>query len=275
MGNQPYHDGDLPLAEVVSHLGDGVSTSSPPPGRITKALEDRLADGDAAVALTVARRMSSTFDAARLAAKTVDGDVRVMDTETAAGAEGLVVLEAASVRGGRRRRRRGGTGGPLGDRPGPARRHRRHARPSRRRRPGSRGRGPGRAIPQRAAPLRVPSRAGHVHCGPRSRVTPRSTASSGSGAGPSSPVRHCTSLCCTVTTPSGPRRCSTACEPRWSRRAAFVAEFSTVMIAHTGPDLVGLAWWWKPEAADQTAGDASSAQSTASATGSSAGGENA
>jgi fatty acid-binding protein DegV len=27
---------------------------------------------------------------------------------------------------------------------------------------------------------------------------------------------------------------------------AFVAPFSTVMVAHTGPDLVGLSWWWDP-----------------------------
>jgi fatty acid-binding protein DegV len=26
----------------------------------------------------------------------------------------------------------------------------------------------------------------------------------------------------------------------------LVLEFSEVMIAHTGPGLVGLAWWWQP-----------------------------
>jgi DegV family protein with EDD domain len=29
---------------------------------------------------------------------------------------------------------------------------------------------------------------------------------------------------------------------------AFVAEFSAVMISHTGPDLAGLAWWWEDPA---------------------------
>jgi fatty acid-binding protein DegV len=26
----------------------------------------------------------------------------------------------------------------------------------------------------------------------------------------------------------------------------LVLEFSSVMVAHTGPGLVGLAWWWQP-----------------------------
>src|SRR5205823_5296217 len=45
--------------------------------------------------------------------------------------------------------------------------------------------------------------------------------------------------------------------------SAFVARFSTVMIAHTGPELVGLAWWWEQQ--DQDRADASD-QSTASMT---------
>ena len=50
---------------------------------------------------------------------------------------------------------------------------------------------------------------------------------------------------------------------------AFVAEFSTVMVAHTGPDLVGLAWWWEPVPAGGAQVSApdpvgASAQSTAS-----------
>ena len=27
---------------------------------------------------------------------------------------------------------------------------------------------------------------------------------------------------------------------------SFVGEFSPVMVAHTGPGLIGLAWWWEP-----------------------------
>jgi fatty acid kinase fatty acid binding subunit len=32
------------------------------------------------------------------------------------------------------------------------------------------------------------------------------------------------------------------CEPA----TAFVGDFSSVMVAHTGAGLVGLAWWWNP-----------------------------
>ncbi len=57
---------------------------------------------------------------------------------------------------------------------------------------------------------------------------------------------------------------------------AFVAEFSTVMIAHTGPNLAGLAWWWEPrdDAQDREA-DSAMTQSTASQTGPRAASENA
>jgi fatty acid-binding protein DegV len=30
---------------------------------------------------------------------------------------------------------------------------------------------------------------------------------------------------------------------------AFVGSFSPVMVVHTGPGLVGLAWWWEAEPA--------------------------
>jgi DegV family protein with EDD domain len=33
-------------------------------------------------------------------------------------------------------------------------------------------------------------------------------------------------------------------------RTAFVASFGSVMVVHTGPGLIGLAWWWEPATAD-------------------------
>src|SRR5204863_10008417 len=50
---------------------------------------------DGALVLTIAHSMSSTFDAARTAVGLVGDRARVLDTATAAGAQGLVVLEAA------------------------------------------------------------------------------------------------------------------------------------------------------------------------------------
>jgi DegV family protein with EDD domain len=95
LGGISYRDGDLSLTELLSRVDEGVTTSAPSPGEVAKAIEDRLGD-DGVLVLTIAGTMSGTFHAARLAGSLVDGNVRVVDTETAAGAEGLVVLAAAA-----------------------------------------------------------------------------------------------------------------------------------------------------------------------------------
>jgi len=97
IGGVPHPDGALPITEVVARVGEGISTSGPSPGEVLKAVEGR--EGDVLV-LTVSRQMSSTFKAASAAARMVGGRVRVVDTGTAAGAEGLVVLAAARAAAG-------------------------------------------------------------------------------------------------------------------------------------------------------------------------------
>jgi len=96
LGGISYRDGDLSLAELLSRLDEGVTTSAPSPGEVAKAVEESLGD-DGVLVLTIAGTMSGTFHAAHVASSLVDGAVRVFDTETAAGAEGLVVLAAALV----------------------------------------------------------------------------------------------------------------------------------------------------------------------------------
>jgi fatty acid-binding protein DegV len=44
------------------------------------------------------------------------------------------------------------------------------------------------------------------------------------------------------------KRLLDAVEDESSPSTAFLGEFSSVMVAHTGPGLVGLAWWWEPGA---------------------------
>ena len=44
LGGISYHDGDLDLAELLSRLGEGVTTSAPSPGEVAKAVEERLGD---------------------------------------------------------------------------------------------------------------------------------------------------------------------------------------------------------------------------------------
>jgi DegV family protein with EDD domain len=104
LGGQPIRDGELSLEEVVGRLGEGLTTSGPTPGEFAEAIA-RADTGDGVVVLTLSQEMSSTHDSARLATQLVEDDqVTLIDTGTAAGAEGLVVLAAsrAAAAGGSR-----------------------------------------------------------------------------------------------------------------------------------------------------------------------------
>jgi DegV family protein with EDD domain len=94
IGDTVYPDGQLGLDEVMSRVGEGVSTSGTNPGEFLEAIEP--IDGDVIV-LTISAQMSSTYEAARTAARLGGGRARVIDTRTAAGGQGLVVLAAAEA----------------------------------------------------------------------------------------------------------------------------------------------------------------------------------
>src|SRR5437016_4851704 len=98
LGGEDHPDGALSPEHVVARAHDGVSTSAPSPGEFLAILEPLAADG--AVVVTVASEMSGTYKSAWLAANTLDGAVRVVDSQTAAGAEGLVALSAARAAAG-------------------------------------------------------------------------------------------------------------------------------------------------------------------------------
>lgn len=94
IGGQSVREGERPLSEL---LGDErVSTSGPAPGEFADAIEPRLTD-DGVLVLTIASTMSGTHEAATVAARQLGDRVRVVDTATAAGAEALVVLAAATA----------------------------------------------------------------------------------------------------------------------------------------------------------------------------------
>lgn len=95
VGDDVFRDGEVDPEALLARTDQRVSTSAPTPGDVAKVLEDGLATADAAVVLTVSSAMSATFDAARLAADAIDAEVRVVDTGTAAGGEGLVAVAAA------------------------------------------------------------------------------------------------------------------------------------------------------------------------------------
>ena len=244
IGERSYADGDLPLEEVVARLDDGVKTSAPSPGEWSAAFERALAGADRAVVLTVSAAMSSTYGAARLAASDFGSRVEVIDTGTAAGAEGLVALAAAQV---------AGNGGN----------------------PPSVIHAASRVVDQvkLVATMdsldqlvrggRVPSLAGWA--GRRLGVNPLFEFAHGQVH----PLRPAFSQAAALdrlvhaVSSSAPDRRAVlrvaalhAVAPHLagelvarlrattSRLDAYVASFSPVMVAHTGAGLVGLAWWW-------------------------------
>lgn len=98
IGEDSFRDGEMPLAELVARGDEPFSTAAPSPGEFATAMKS-AADEGPVVVLTVAATMSSTHDAAMLAARDVGPDVTIIDTQTAAGAQGLVVLAAARAAG--------------------------------------------------------------------------------------------------------------------------------------------------------------------------------
>jgi DegV family protein with EDD domain len=253
IGASSMHDGDLSLEEVLARIDEGITTSAPTPGEFELALEETGID-DGALILTIAGTMSSTVQSANLAAQSLDAErVHVLDTGTAAGAEGLVVLAAAEAaaagmslpeveavarhvaarvhlvatiadldrlaKSGRVPDAAAWAGRWLGLQPmfefrdGGA-----HAlRPSR-----SRAKALDRIFESwmRSAPGRSPGNADGCYVAALHALSPEHA------EGLLDRVHDATS----VTT-------------------SFVGSFSPVMLAHTGPGLVGLAWWWEGSSA--------------------------
>jgi DegV family protein with EDD domain len=235
------HEGEMTLEDVLTH--PEVKTSGPSPGEFAAVIEEQLARADAVVVLTIAAEMSSTHEAAVLGARGAGGDVRVVDTRTAAGAEALVVLAAADaaargasiddviaaaeeaipqmrlvatlpsldhlVRGGRVPNIAGWAGNVLGIAPLFEFRDG-HARPLR------------PALGTEVAYDRIVSR------WRRDRVP---------GA-----ALHVAALHANAPT-DAQRLLDRVCEQA-EPKTSFLGEFGTVMVAHTGPGLVGLAWRW-------------------------------
>ena len=235
------HEGEFALAELVGRAD--VKTSGPTPGEFETAARDHLgADGE--VICTVASTMSATYDSAVLGTRVLGDHVRVVDTGTAAGAEALVVLAAADA---------AARGAPLEEVVAVARRacsevrlmatlpdleHLVHSG----RVPGIAGRAgrllgiatifefrSGRARPLRPA-LGVPAALDRIVAAVRRDRRP--------GA-----VLHVAALHADAEAAAADLLdlASATLQPV----TAFVASFGSVMIVHTGPGLIGLAWRWE------------------------------
>lgn len=96
IGADSYSDDQVTLEEVVARLAEGIKTSGPSPGAFVDAIE-AVQGPDGVLVLTVSERMSSTYQSARVAAQGFGASVTALDTRTAVGGEGLVVIAAAQA----------------------------------------------------------------------------------------------------------------------------------------------------------------------------------
>ncbi len=245
LGGRPYRDGELSLEEVLRRIraGESFSTSGPSPGDVLRVIEDH-AGPDGAVVLTVARRLSSTHEAARAAARLAGSPVRVVDSAAAVGAQALVVLAAAE---------RARAGASLEEVEAVARhvagRVRLVARLVTLEWLARGGRVPGAAawagrwlglrplIQLRGGSIR-PLRPARSEEAARARMVAMVRRTQPRGGRLHVVALH-------ALAPEGARDLLDAVRVEWEPASALVSPFGPVIVAHTGPDLVGLAWWWE------------------------------
>jgi DegV family protein with EDD domain len=246
IGGESVREGDVPLESLLDRLD--VTTSGPTPGEFEHAIKERMQQPgvDTVVVCTIASTMSSTYEAAVLGAEAAGGPVRVVDTTTAAGAQGLVVLAAAKA----------ADQGRSGDEVEAVARD-----------------VIGRVRLDAMVPNldhlvrsgRVPGIAGWA--GRRLGIAPLFEFRGG-GAHPLRPARGADAALDRIVSrcrrsrvdharlhvaalhahaPETAERLLAAVTEEIEPATAFSAPFGTVMIVHTGPGLAGLAWWWEPE----------------------------
>jgi DegV family protein with EDD domain len=224
--------------------GVRVTTSAPSPGAFDAAFRACFdAGADGVVVLTVAGSMSATHHAATVAAAGFGDRCRVVDTQTAAGGQGLVVLAAAAAaRGG------GGLDEVARSAERVAGRIRLVAMVPRLEHLVRSGRVPaivGRAGDALGVHPLFELRAGSVERmrpalsadAALERMLARFARSRVAGAHARVAVLH-------ASAPAQAAGLQTRVEADGDVADVFVGAFGAVMEAHTGPGLVGLAWWW-------------------------------
>lgn len=245
IGGREVLENEVTVEEVVDRFDEGVTTAGPTPGDFLAAYE-ALPEGDDVLVLTVAESLSSTAGAAALAAREWGGPVRVVSTGSAAGAQGLIVLHAAraasagldvdaveaAARAAMARVRLVATldtldwlvkGGRVPSIAGAATNALR-VRPVIELRPG------GKVSPLRPAFGRDASIERVLHHWRRTRVDGHRLHVAALHALAEGDARRLLDRVCAEVEPA----------------TAFVTSFTTIMVAHTGPGLCGLAWWWEP-----------------------------
>lgn len=96
--------GDLPYSAIADRLASGgtpPTTGAPSPGTYAELARELLATHDGVLVVCPSSDLSATFQSARLGAtETGDDRVLVLDSKTAAAGQGLVAMEAARVASG-------------------------------------------------------------------------------------------------------------------------------------------------------------------------------
>jgi DegV family protein with EDD domain len=238
-------DPAIPLADVLARAGPGVHTSAPSPGEFLEVLEPL---GDGVVVVTVAGHVSASYKSAWIAGRQLgDRTVRVVDSHTAAGAQALVVIAAAET---------AAAGEPL-----------------------ARVEAEARTVARRVRLVATLPGLDHLA---RSGRVPGIAASAGrllglhplfafepGGVRKLRPARSRTAAlerivgACLADRPSAGAALHAAAlhalaeddaaallgrlQARTTAVRTFTAEFTAAMAAHTGPGVVGLAWWWDDE----------------------------
>ncbi len=89
---------EMAITGAAASAGGGPSTAAPAPGAFLEAIQ-RAERGSGVVVITVARRLSASYEAARAAAEVAGGSSRVLvvDSGSATTGEGLVALAAANA----------------------------------------------------------------------------------------------------------------------------------------------------------------------------------
>lgn len=237
----------ISLDEVLAHLAQGVHTAGPTPAAFLDAYE-RADHGGGVLAVTVASGLSSTFATARLASTLRGGgSVEVLDSGTAAGAEGLVVTAAAVAASS------GASLEAVAARAGAVARAVRLVAVV-------------DSLDQLARTGRIPDLAGRA--GRRLGLRPLFELRAGRPRllRPSLGERGATEAVLgqwrrSVPTPPGrlhvvalhaldelaAKRLLEGVRAEHEPEEAFVGRFGPVMVAHTGPGVRGLAWWWEAE----------------------------
>ena len=100
-GTTQLDDGTMTKDEFFVRLAEDSKlprTSQPSPASFMQVYEDAAAAGDEVIVITIAQKLSGTFQSARLAAADADFAPYIVDSESATQGEALIVREALRLR---------------------------------------------------------------------------------------------------------------------------------------------------------------------------------